>query len=591
MIADVDVRPIEELNEAAEVQTNQSYLVAECGHCNTSVILFEKVSGQYRMIARGSSLTTAGSPWFDATLGVKQAIKQISMATGRIFFDHQGTLIRPARSDGSGVDEFGLTMSLGDSQKVLIAGLLDEISVASAQKLIFPLNAHVVDTFSLSDMRNRPAQVMAIMEHRPDIILLTGGTDGGADRRLIQLVYTLTIGIELLDRSERPVVVFAGNAALRSKVDDILGEFTEVFRAENIRPKYDEENLDHATNLMTELVLVQNINAISGLSLLREWSGPDVRRSDHAFVGIGEYFAARTRGQVFCLDVGSSHVTLALASPEETNFMVRPELGVGHGSAELLKKEDLAVIKGWAGDELDFDDIRTRISNKVYQPNVIPFDNLDQNIDLGIVQAAIQRAMTEGADALKLPPSGRLPDLDLLLIRGRVLTSAPDIGKALLAILNSLQPTGIFRVIADVESIMPALGLLAATDPRLVIEIIDSGVLDNWGWVIVPEGISRNEKTVLKVSLKLGSGETKELEIQSGNLELLSPRKDGVTEISLNPASNIDVGNGKGKSRKLRLAGGRLGIVVDARGRPLPEAKNDEEYQHMIQKSLKEIGV
>ncbi len=590
MIADVEIQPVEDEEEVADVQTSRSYLVAECGHCNTTVMLFDVVGGRYRLVARGTSLTTAGSPWFDATLGVKQAIQQIGLATGRSFFDQQGSLIRPARSDGSGIDEFGLLISIGESQRIILAGLLDEISIASARKVIFPLFAHEVDCFSLSDMRNRPAQVMAILQHRPDIILLTGGTDGGADRRLMKLVQTIAIGIDLLDRSERPVVVFAGNAALRGKIDEILGEFTDVFRAENVRPEYEVESLDHATNLMTELVLAQNVSAVPGLPLLREWSSVDVRLSDHVFVGIGEYFAARTRGRILCLDLGSNHVTLALITSEETRFVVQPELGVGHGAAAFLNKEDLSLIKGWIGDEIDLDGIRDRIANKVSQPNIIPLNDLELRLELGMAQRAIQKALARAVEGLGLPSSGTIPEIELLLVRGRVLTGTPNLSKAILAIINGLEPGGIFRVIADDGAVLPAMGSLAGTDPKLVVEIIDSGVLDSWGWVIVPEGTSREGQIALEASMQVGSAEALKVDIMSGSLEVLPLEVNEVAEISLKPAASIDVGNGKGKSRTLRLKGGRLGIVIDARGRPLPEVKDFDKNQKLIQQSLREIS-
>jgi hypothetical protein len=590
MIAEVEIQTTEDEEEAVEVQTSHSYLVVECGHCNTSVTLFDVVGGRYRLVARGSALTTAGSPWFDATLGVKQAIRQISLATGRRFFDQQGSLIRPAKSDGSGVDEFGLVISVGDPQRIILAGLLEEISIASARKVINPLYARVVDSFSLSDMRNRPAQVMALLEHRPDVILLTGGTDGGADRRLVKLVQTLAMGIDLLDRSERPAVVFAGNAALRGRIDEILGELTDVFRAENVRPKYEVENLDHATNLLSELLLAQNINAVPGLPFLRKWSSVDVGTSDHAFVGIGEYFAARMRGRILCLDLGSNHVTLALVSSQETRLVVQAELGVGHGAAALLTKEDLTVIRGWTGDGIGLDGIRDRIANKASQPNIIPLNDLELHLELGMAQRAIQRALAEATEGLGLPPSGTIPEIDLLLLRGRVLTGAPNLGKAMLALINGLEPGGIFRVIADDGAVLPAMGLLAAKDARLVVEIIDSGVLDSWGWVIVPEGSSRSGQIALEASLQAGSTEAVQLEIMSGSLAVLPLATNEVAEITLKPAAGIDVGNGKGKSRTLRLKGGLLGIVIDARGRPLPKAKDADMYQNLIQQSLREIG-
>lgn len=589
MIAEMKAQTAGTTDGTVDLQMSQSVLVAEVGHCNTSVSLFDRVDGRHRLIARSSSITTAGSPWYDASLGVRQAIRQISLETGRRFIDQYGSLLRRARANGSGVDEFALAISLGDAHRVILAGLLEEISISSARKVIAPLFASEVDTFSLSDTRNRPAQVQAILEHRPEVILLTGGTDGGANRRLMKLVQTLAMGIELLDRVERPTVVFAGNAHLRGRIDEILGELTEIIQAENVRPQYETENLDHVSQIVTDLLLAQNIETVPGLALLREWTEIDVRSSDHVFVGIGEYFAARTRGQIMCLDVGSNHVTLALASPHKTHLNVRPNLGVGHGAATFLAKEDLKIIRGWLGNDIGLDAIRNRIANKVTQPNRIPFDELDALLELGMVQRAIQRSISEARETLDLPTSGRIPQIELLLLRGRAVTGASNIKSAMLAILNSLEPRGIFRVIADEGSILPAIGLLATIDARQAVEVIDSGVLGNWGWVIVPEGSTKTGQTALEANLKVASSKSVQLEVKSGSIKVLEVGTNQIAELTLSPAAGIDVGAGKGKERTMKLKGGRLGIVIDARGRPLPKAKTTAANQELIQQSLREM--
>ena len=44
----------------------------------------------------------------------------------------------------------------------------------------------------------------------------------------------------------------------------------------------------------------------------------------------------------------------------------------------------------------------------------------------------------------------------------------------------------------------------------------------------------------------------------------------------MTPARGFDVGSGRGRSRKFTLSGGLVGIVVDARGRPLSLASDVE---------------
>ena len=87
-----------------------------------------------------------------------------------------------------------------------------------------------MDCFYVGDQRDRSAQILDLIKCEPDVILLVGGTDGGADEQLTHLIETLAIGLNLLDSTERPVVFFAGNAELRPLVKEALGEYTDVYR-------------------------------------------------------------------------------------------------------------------------------------------------------------------------------------------------------------------------------------------------------------------------------------------------------------------------------------------------------------------------
>ncbi|MGD2050116.1 MAG: glutamate mutase L, partial [Chloroflexota bacterium] len=231
-----DVPLTVEQTDEPETRYGRSYLMADIGSSTTTVALFDFVQGKYRLLSRSATMTTAGPPWFDVSHGLQQAINQISDATGRLLSNEQGSLLRPRRANGNGIDEFGVVVSAGPPLRVLVAGLLEEVSIRSARNVLESLYAEEVDCFHVADSRGRPAQVMALLKSEPDIILLVGGTDGGADIQLEDLLETLAMAINLMDESGRPAIVFAGNIELREKVRKSLGELTDIYYTDNVRP-------------------------------------------------------------------------------------------------------------------------------------------------------------------------------------------------------------------------------------------------------------------------------------------------------------------------------------------------------------------
>jgi hypothetical protein len=171
--------------EAPQVETYDSFLVADCGSTHTTVVLFDMVGGAYRLIARAAVPTTAHGPWFDVAQGVQQAISRISEITGRKLLSEQGRLIRPVRADGSGVDHFAAVASAAQPLDVLLVGLFDQVSITSARKALRAIYHHEKDHLTLSDQRPPHEQVGAVVQSQPDLILITGGTEGGAENRLL----------------------------------------------------------------------------------------------------------------------------------------------------------------------------------------------------------------------------------------------------------------------------------------------------------------------------------------------------------------------------------------------------------------------
>src|SRR5579863_8775753 len=90
-----------------------SILAADFGSVHTRLVLIDQVAGQYRLVSYAQTLTTAGPPFGNVTIGMERAIEQLSSQTGRVFAGHGGELLIGERADGSGVDQFIATASGG----------------------------------------------------------------------------------------------------------------------------------------------------------------------------------------------------------------------------------------------------------------------------------------------------------------------------------------------------------------------------------------------------------------------------------------------------------------------------------------------
>ena len=205
---------------------DSSLLAVNVGASSTRAVLFDVVEGQYRFIASGQARSTAEAPFKDVSLGVNQAITQLQTVTGKTLLDQDNQLITPVQADGSGVDAFAATLSAGPALRAIVVGLLSDVSMESARRLAETAYMQIVDTFGLNDTRKPDEQIDAVLRARPDVIILAGGTDGGASRSIQKILESVGLACYLMPEEKRPPVLFAGNQSLTDSVRESLQNLT-----------------------------------------------------------------------------------------------------------------------------------------------------------------------------------------------------------------------------------------------------------------------------------------------------------------------------------------------------------------------------
>ena len=132
---------------------------------------------------------------------------------------------------------------------------------------------------------------------------------------------------------------------------------------------------------------------------------------------------------------------------------------------------------------------------------------------------------------------------------------------------------------------------MAAVNPLAASQVVAHDALLSLGTVVAPIGSAREGETVLSFEIEYEDGRSLEVEVAYGSLEVIPLPAGQVAHLKLRPTRRFDVGWGvKGKAGQTDAQGGVLGIVIDARGRPLPIAADPEQQREKMQRWLWDMG-
>ena len=273
---------------------------------------------------------------------------------------------------------------------------------------------------------------------------------------------------------------------------------------------------------------------------------------------------------------------------------VYPDLGLGVGLPGILKYTKTEKIARWLTIDLNENDVRDYIYQKAAYPTSIPATveemALEQAIIREIMRVSIKRAATGFPEKMRELNPGLLPWFEPILARGMAFKRSGSPGKILMALLDGIQPTGVTTLLLDQSNLAASLGAAAAINPTLVVQVIEANML-NLGAVISPIGNARPGTPILRLQATFADGNETKLEIKYGTLEVLSVPLGQTVNLRLQPLHRFDIGmGGPGRGGRLRMVGGVLGLIIDARGRPITLHPDASRRQDLFNKWLWTLG-
>jgi uncharacterized protein (TIGR01319 family) len=589
----------------------QSILATDCGSTTTKAILIEKQGESYRLIVRGEAPTTVEAPFEDVTKGVLNAVREVEELAGRKILE--GERIITPQAGKEGVDLYLSTSSAGGGLQMMVAGVVKTMTAESAARAALGAGAIVMDTLASNDGRLPHERIERIRTLRPDMILLSGGIDGGTITHVVEMAELIAAadpkprfgtGYEL-------PVIYAGNKDAREAVEKTLSAKSALKTVDNLRPVLERENLAPARNAIHDLFMEHVMAHAPGYKKLMSWTPVPIMPTPGAVGLIIQTVAEREKITAVGVDIGGATTDVFSVFQNVFNRTVSANLGMSYSISNVLAETGLANILRWVPFEMDEADLRNRIRNKMIRPTTIPQSLQELEIEQAIAREALRlafiqhKSMAVGlkgvqqertiSDAFDQTATGEtlinMMDLNILIGSGGVLSHAPRRAQSALMMIDAFATCGVTMLAVDSIFMAPQLGVLSTVHPQAATEVFDKDCLIRLGSSVCAVGEGKEGTPCFKIKITRSSGEVLEGAVNVGQMALLPLPVLEKAKAVIEPSRNFNLGAGKGKVLETEVEGGVVGIVLDGRGRPLVLPEDRAKRVQKLQEWNKALNI
>ena len=213
----------------------KNVLLIDFGSTNTKVTAVDLETE--RLLGTAASYTTVET---DINEGLNNALQRLEEKIGPTEF----------------AETYACSSAAG-GLKMISCGLVPELTAEAAKQASLGAGAKVMKVYSYQLTASDAAEIEAL---KPDIFLLTGGTDGGNKENILENAKTLAE-----TKGDFPIII-AGNRNAVDECKSILeAAGKQVMVCENVMPRFNQLNIEPAQNQIRDVFLDRIIKA-KGLS-------------------------------------------------------------------------------------------------------------------------------------------------------------------------------------------------------------------------------------------------------------------------------------------------------------------------------------
>jgi hypothetical protein len=374
-----------------------------------------------------------------------------------------------------------------------------------------------------------------------------------------------------------------------------VGADAELQAVDNVRPSLELENSVPLQAEIERLYRGKKMERLPGFGTLSSWTPVTVLPSAKAFAYTIQYLAECDGINVMGVDVGGGSATLAAVVDERLELAIRGDLGLSYNAPRILDKVAVESISRWLPFEMEAVEVENLLQNKAIRYRTIPQTRKELLLEHAVAREILRLMVNDvmgtwmGVSSHLYP--GLLPKFHLIVGSGGLLANTATYGQAALILLDALQPVGVTGLALDKLRLVAPLAAAAMISPVAAAQVLERDALLNLGTVVAPIGISREGDVALTFKIEYEDGRSMQVEVAFGSLEVIPLPSDQTATLELRPSRHFDVGLGtKGQAGMTKVEGGIMGIIIDARGRPLPIADSPELQRERMQRWLWDVG-
>jgi uncharacterized protein (TIGR01319 family) len=461
-------------------------LAIDFGSTNTKIVALDLATEELVGVAQAASTVNT-----DITIGLRTAMEKLrtTIGIGKLNTGHV----------------FACSSAAGGLRVVAI-GLVRQLTTKVAEEAALGAGAKIVGTFSYGLNRD---DVKLIEQIAPDIILLTGGTDGGDEKTLLSAAKALASS-----NLKSPIVV-AGNKKVASEAWSFLEEAGKyALVAPNVLPELDQINvepvrtiireifirhiihakgLDKAKSLVDEIIMPTPMAVLNGARLISEGAEGEPGLGDLMVVDVGGA-TTNVHSVADGYPSGQGVITKGLPEPRAKRT-VEGDLGIRYNARIILQiagnKTLLDKITTWT-KTLPPIDLETQTAYLSSHVDALPRNRKESLVDMALANTAIDIATRRHAGTIKEVyfPSGKawiqqgkdLTQTRYIIGTGGILAYGRDPSNIIQAAgfdpryPESLRPRAPGFYI-DKRYILYAIGLLAQIAPVKALKIMKNNLV------------------------------------------------------------------------------------------------------------------
>jgi hypothetical protein len=555
---------------------------------NTRVGVYVPNSDDYRMFAMGSAPSSLDAPDFDLTIGYEAAMADVVRNAG-------GYAFLPTSVDDGLVDE-GRSVSVVTGEGLargptaflmgnLVARDLEALAVKVTLAGFEEVGRATTSVRAFRERVDGPAAIDVIASHKPDLVIvaITDDSEGDGVEYLADL---LVGGLAGREPGYIPhILLFYGGAVPSAAVDRIKSVLPiNVCTVSGGTPNQ-AMDLGEPIAALEEQARQIHRNVFDG-SVIPQALAKSPHMSRAVGLGAATSQLAISQGlDVTVLACDHSDVTVVVAHEDTTKLA---QFAAGNSDRSLFHlgfHTPIDRVARWIPDGLLPQAMHSFVINQTSHPTAIPSTTAELMLSHAVWTVAARGALTHQDDGRRLIQDG---SVDLVVLTGEITKSLGRPIQAALLMINSLETWGVTQLALDSASALAMSGCLLETGVPVAVE----SSLIPLGSCVAVRGQSPVGETAVAVEVQPEGFPAIEREVGAGSMDVIQWEADVDAEVRIWPNPKFDAGLGYGRPMQVRsrLSSGSVGLVIDARGRPLEWPEDGEERKARIEQWYRSLN-